>query len=131
MMKHGQNSHQNTRFENKNENEHDHLLPENSRPSPYPVHNPNKPYTKLVILLYLLILIVDFGGLLQIAPTTQIFETIICQKFYRSTAVDGSNTSCKVQEIQRELAILKGIQSLLGILPSMLTLRVSAFSNLF
>ncbi|KAB8295117.1 hypothetical protein EYC80_007051 [Monilinia laxa] len=120
MMNLGRNSHRNTHFQDENENEHDHLLPENSRSSLNSVHNHTKPYTKLVILLYFLVLIVDFGGLLQIALTTQIFETIIYQKFYTSPAVDGSNNSCKVHEVQSELVLLKGIQSLLGILPNLL-----------
>ena len=110
--------------ENENEDENEPLLPENSR---YPTQNTTKPYTKLVVLLYLLILIVDFGGLLQLAPMTQIFETIICHKFYArypaNQDIEEINYSCKIQEVQSELVLLKGVQSCLSILPSMLVLR--------
>ncbi|KAF5872750.1 putative mfs multidrug protein [Botrytis fragariae] len=131
MMIHGQNLSTNT--ENENENENEPLLPENNR---YPAKNTTKPYTKLVVLLYLLILIVDFGGLLQIAPMTQIFETVICRKFYArypaNQGIEEINHSCKVQEVQSELALLKGVQSFLSILPNLLlTIPYGVLVNIY
>ncbi|ATZ56072.1 hypothetical protein BCIN_12g06060 [Botrytis cinerea B05.10] len=119
--------------ENENEDENEPLLPENSR---YPTQNTTKPYTKLVVLLYLLILIVDFGGLLQLAPMTQIFETIICHKFYArypaNQDIEEINYSCKIQEVQSELVLLKGVQSCLSILPNLLlTIPYGVLVNIY
>ena len=84
-----------------------------------------KPYTKLVVLLYLFILVVDFGGILQIAPMTEIFEGIICRDYYAGphspadNVDDGQLLSCKIPPVQKEIAFLYGIQNLLQILPSL------------
>ncbi|MCJ1313181.1 hypothetical protein MMC25_006858 [Agyrium rufum] len=91
-------------------------------------------------LLYLLILIVDFGGVLQVAPATNIYERILCQKFYEGTipldeSLTPQNTQsnpCKIAPIQQELALLNGIQSLIGFLPTLfLTIPYGVLVNVY
>ena len=76
----------------------------------------------LLPVLYLLILLVDFGEDLQEAPLMQIYEDIICRDYYSkqeiSWVVGADTNSCRVNAVQSELAFVNGMQKFLNIMPS-------------
>ena len=72
------------------------------------------------------IFIVDFASDLQFAPTNQLLELSVCRSYYRS--VDPSTIapdstvlarSCKIDAIQKEVAVLRGWLGLAQALPGM------------
>ncbi|OOF96619.1 hypothetical protein ASPCADRAFT_129694 [Aspergillus carbonarius ITEM 5010] len=73
------------------------------------------------------IFIVDFASDLQFAPTNQLLELSVCRSYYRS--VDPSTIapdstvlarSCKIDAIQKEVAVLRGWLGLAQALPGLL-----------
>jgi hypothetical protein len=87
-------------------------------------HNP----TTITLLLAFLAFILGFGSYLNAVPTTRIFEDIICHHYYdrqeaqhRIGLTDKIDEGlCKVDEIQEELALIKGISVVAAALPGML-----------
>ena len=87
-------------------------------------------YTKthFVILLTLIVFIIDVAFRLLEAPQVEIFEHIICDSYYKSNSAiltaDRSdwtkatgNSSCVVDAVQSELAILTQFKVTLDMLP--------------
>lgn len=76
---------------------------------------------RLVIpLLYFAIFFFFFGENIQQAPRTKIYETILClqQGIFPAPSTEQENPQCKVSTVQSELAALKGLERLFGIIPS-------------
>jgi hypothetical protein len=86
-------------------------------------------YTKthFVILITLIVFIIDFALRLIDAPQIEIFEHIICDAYYKSNSAIPANrpdwmkapgsTSCVVNAVQSELAILTQFKVTLDMLP--------------
>lgn len=80
---------------------------------------------KMVILLIVaLIVSVDLPSVLQSSPTVRILEDIFCKAYYQKTdpskfSADGTveELLCKVDQVQAELAYLKGWMSFFNHLP--------------
>ncbi|KAI4273876.1 MAG: hypothetical protein LQ337_004327 [Flavoplaca oasis] len=75
--------------------------------------------THFVILITLVVFIIDVAFSLINAPQTEVFEHIICNAYYkRNPAVLTSNrSSCVVDAVQSELAILTQFKDTLDMLP--------------
>lgn len=98
--------------------------------------NPSRKSLKFRILVVtaILIVVIDFGSYLAVAPQAEIFEDIVCKEYYRNAQVDlpshhvrnetvGAITpdwDCAVDPVQSELALiiqlLASLESLPGIL---------------
>lgn len=76
----------------------------------------------VIILIFMIVIICDFGGVLGYAPQLQLFEKIICDEHYASVgplgALDGLDPSrCKSQAVQAELALINGWKDTFETLP--------------
>lgn len=89
------------------------------KPKAEPKHSIHhkKPYVFSVIIL--LLLAVDFAGCLLEAPQTDIFEKIICDKYYAS-ALSSTERDCTVRDVQSELALVNELLRTINQLPSIL-----------
>ncbi|KAL9624637.1 MAG: hypothetical protein Q9160_001302 [Pyrenula sp. 1 TL-2023] len=75
--------------------------------------------SRFVLQLCLLMLFWDFAQYLVIAPLTEVFEDIICKR-YHAEAVRHPQPfvrDCKVNEVQKELALVKGWKDALSQVP--------------
>lgn len=75
----------------------------------------------LLPILYFTVFLFLYGENIQPAPRTQIYESIICRDRYgdeSSSLGTGNDNLCKSRDVQEELAFLKGMERLLGALPS-------------
>lgn len=74
----------------------------------------------VIPLLYFAIFFFFFGENIQQAPRTKIYETILClqQGIIPAPGTERENPQCKVSTVQSELAALKGLERLFGIIPS-------------
>jgi len=69
---------------------------------------------RVFIALLAMICVLDLGAVLGQSPATQIYEEIICWKYYSSPSKDPSKAfniidyDCKVEPVQSELAYLTG-----------------------
>lgn len=73
----------------------------------------------LLPVLYFTVLLGYCGANLGEAPRTQMVELIICQNRYGDVPFgDGKDSLCKSREVQEELAFLRGMDRLLGAVPS-------------
>lgn len=86
-----------------------------------------KPWITLVVLGLLLITIVDVGAFLADPPRTRIFEANICLSYYREhdpsvISADGTilESLCKIDAVQKKLAMIFGFQDLFDALPGIL-----------
>lgn len=77
--------------------------------------SPPIPYKKIIVLVGLLIVLLDFGDMLRTTPKIRLFELSICRRYYlahdRSRIGPGGNVDeslCKVDEIQESLALVRG-----------------------
>lgn len=77
----------------------------------------------ILSIVCIMLVLVEFGGDLNVAPQNQIFESIICNDFYGHGAREGSlvHRDCKVEPIQRELALVNGWKDMFDHIPSMST----------
>ncbi|KAI9829497.1 MAG: hypothetical protein M1819_006317 [Sarea resinae] len=79
---------------------------------------------RVFIVTCLLISAIDFGGYLAYAPQTEIFQDIICRRYYsRTNRVPFGNviideSECKLDAIQGELALVNGWLDTFITLPS-------------
>ena len=68
----------------------------------------------ILLIICSLMVLLDFGGYLNIAPQTDIFQDILCRKYYQDNEGSGrlialpSREMCKIEPIQSELAIING-----------------------
>lgn len=71
---------------------------------------PSRAYQfKVIAISMIFIVIVEVGALLQVPPTYQIMEQIICEKrFPGHIATDAADDVCKGPEVAGELAMVKG-----------------------
>ena len=83
----------------------------------------NKLRIRLVLVLLAMILAVESGTAMLSAPTIRIYESITCQRYYekydKSKIGAGGQIPeelCKNQEIQGEVAIVKGFGELFNAL---------------
>jgi hypothetical protein len=81
---------------------------------------------RLMITLFAIILFVETGNAMTQGPTTRIYESIACKRFYETTDAskigpDGQvpEDLCKGSEIQGEVAIVKGYGELFDGVTSM------------
>ncbi|KAK1590933.1 ATP synthase F0 [Colletotrichum navitas] len=85
---------------------------------------PTRAYqVKIIGLAMVFILIGEIGAYLQIPPTFQLMEEIICHKHYPGHIISQSvhDNVCKSAEVQGELAMIKGWQTSFGSIPPLLT----------
>ncbi|PWY87875.1 MFS general substrate transporter [Aspergillus sclerotioniger CBS 115572] len=82
---------------------------------------------RALVICAAFIFIVDFASELQFAPTNQLLELSVCRSYYRSLdpsniAPDGTilGKTCKIDVIQREVAMLRGWLGLAQALPGLL-----------
>ncbi|PYI07462.1 MFS general substrate transporter [Aspergillus sclerotiicarbonarius CBS 121057] len=82
---------------------------------------------RALVICAAFIVVVDFASSLRIAPTNQLLELSVCRSYYRSVdpstiAPDGTVPAriCKIHEIQREVAVLRGWLGLAEALPGLL-----------
>ncbi|KAI4281097.1 MAG: hypothetical protein L6R35_005743 [Caloplaca aegaea] len=91
---------------------------------------PSYTKTHFVILITLTVFIIDVAFRLFDAPQIEIFEHIICNAYYKSNSAIPTanrshwmkatgNSSCVVDAVQSELAILTQIKVTLDMLPSL------------
>lgn len=78
----------------------------------YPYINPKRALIQLCFLIALL----DFSGYLILAPQTNIFENIICDKYYMGR--EGER-DCKAVAVQSELAFIRGWKDAFAQLPGL------------
>lgn len=82
----------------------------------HPSTDPNsRRATRVVVLVCFVIVAVDFGYVLSIAPQTEIFESIICARLH-----PGDQKNCKTPDVQGELALLIGWQETFNQLPGVI-----------
>jgi len=77
-----------------------------------------------LFLCGLLFFVVDFASYMRVAPKTRMFEMAFCRDYYQKVnpgVIDGNGevpeSLCKIEEIQQELALLKGWLNMLEFLP--------------
>ncbi|KAL2876116.1 Sir2 histone deacetylase Hst2 [Colletotrichum sp. CLE4] len=77
---------------------------------------------KVIGLAMTFILIVEVGAYLQIPPSYQLMEEIICRKHYPDHIISAEDDDvCKGSDVQGELAMIKGWQNSFDCVPSLLT----------
>ena len=75
----------------------------------------------VIPLLYVIVFCAMFGVLLQPAPRTQIYESIICGDYYSNIDTYlGDDRDCKIQPVQEELALIRGVERLTELIPGAL-----------
>jgi hypothetical protein len=84
-----------------------------ARRKSYPHLNAKRALIHLCILIALL----DFSGYLILAPQTNIFENIICDKYYMGREEERD---CKALAVQSELAFIRGWKDAFAQLPGLL-----------
>jgi hypothetical protein len=79
---------------------------------------------KVLYLCTLLIIIVDVGRALAIAPVMHLIEVLVCRDYYQNTPTDifdpmnnNYDELCGIKEIQKCVANLNGTLSMLETLP--------------
>ncbi|KAH8150986.1 uncharacterized protein LAJ45_05169 [Morchella importuna] len=79
---------------------------------------------RATLLCFVIIVTVDMAGYLSSAPQVRLFESIVCLDYYRENdpsliGGDGSvpEELCKVDSVQREIAMLNGMQTLFSNIP--------------
>lgn len=87
---------------------------------------------RVILLLYAFAFTMMLGDNLQPAALTQIFEAVICDDYYKMqpwppTSDDTAASPaalpadhCKIQPVQRELALVRGFQQLVPLIPALL-----------
>lgn len=77
--------------------------------------SPSLPYKKIIVLVGLLIILLDFADMLRTTPKIRLFEISICRRYYlahdKSRINPDGNVDealCKVDEIQQSLALVRG-----------------------
>ncbi|KAL0937506.1 MFS transporter [Colletotrichum truncatum] len=77
---------------------------------------------KVIVLSMTFIVILEIGAFLQIPPTYQIMEEIICRKKYPDHIItDAVDDICKGPEVAGELAMIKGWMNSFDCIPSLIT----------
>ncbi|KAF9887474.1 hypothetical protein FE257_010191 [Aspergillus nanangensis] len=76
----------------------------------------------VLLLVSIVIVTIELGDYLSIAPRTQILESIICRRFYPSqvSSFPLDDSRCKSFEVQAELAFINGWKDTLDALPCIL-----------
>ncbi|KAF9879497.1 ATP synthase F0 [Colletotrichum karsti] len=84
---------------------------------------PSRAYQiKVVVLAMTFIVIIEIGAYLQIPPTYQIMEEIICRKHYPDHIVtDAADDICKGPGVAGELAMVKGWMNSFDCIPPLIT----------
>ncbi|KAK2729476.1 major facilitator superfamily transporter [Colletotrichum kahawae] len=84
---------------------------------------PSRAYQfKVIAISMIFIVIVEVGALLQVPPTYQIMEQIICEKrFPGHIATDAADDVCKGPEVAGELAMVKGWLNSFDCIPPLIT----------
>ncbi|KAJ5855514.1 uncharacterized protein N7529_009458 [Penicillium soppii] len=79
-----------------------------------------KHWIKLLLCAFSFIMML--GDNLQPAALTQILETVICDDYYRvhPLPTGPSAQHCKIQPVQKELALVRGFQQLVPLFPGLL-----------
>lgn len=68
--------------------------------------------TKIIGLAMSYIILIEVGSYLQIPPSYQLLEDIICRKYFPDHILsDVDDDVCKTPEVQGELAMIKGWQA--------------------
>ena len=81
----------------------------------------------ILFLLCTVIVTLDFGTFLSLAPQTQIMESIICRRFHPGLFIDlphgqflSDDTPCKSVDVQGELALISGWKDTLDQIPGII-----------
>jgi hypothetical protein len=79
----------------------------------------------IVAVIYLIIILISFGGKLTVVPITRIYEFILCHYHYNSLTGDAHigfdedlpEAMCKGSEVQEKLNVLMAGLWMLGCIP--------------
>lgn len=78
---------------------------------------------RAIVLCYAFIIFIEVGAYLQISPLNAVVEQRICRKYYPDIHIDSGFASsaqdarCKNAQVQGELAMLRGWQSMFDFVP--------------
>lgn len=75
----------------------------------------------------LLITLLELGAYLAAIPLNQVLEEIICRSFHPRPPPSTDDPRCKNQDVQAELSIVRGWQSTLDYIPSLVTAILYGF----
>ncbi|KDN70779.1 putative ATP synthase F0 [Colletotrichum sublineola] len=78
---------------------------------------------KAIAMAMTFVIIVEFGAYLQVPPSYQLMEEIICRKYHSVPIIQrvGHDDVCKLPQVQGELAIIMGWKSSFDCIPPLLT----------
>ncbi|KAK5989003.1 Efflux pump ustT [Cladobotryum mycophilum] len=101
------------------------LLQENGGDEPDQQPNLRAQAQRLLLLVCVSIVAIDFGSYLSYAPQIEIFESIICRRLHSSGLdfvyhANNSTSVCKSDDVQSELALLVGWNQSFNQLPGIL-----------
>ncbi|RDW63435.1 hypothetical protein BP6252_10980 [Coleophoma cylindrospora] len=80
----------------------------------------------VIFICLSLIVSIDIGAGLQLAPSNKILEGIICKNYFPDFA-DVDDQRCKNNDVQGTLAVLRGWQFVTQIIPGLLTTLIYGF----
>lgn len=110
-------------------------------PGAAPPQRPVPPYSNhsqfyVVTLVMCLIFVYEFADELMVSPRTRLFEAIFCHDFYAAhdpslISDDGTvpERFCKIDQVQAQVALLKGWQGFFENIPRMYLLKVPSFKR--
>ena len=95
-----------------------------------PRENRPKQQRRTILLLYAFAFTMMLGDNLQPAALTQVFEAVICDEYYdkqqslisitHNSSTPLEDDRCKAQPVQKELALIRGFQQLVPLIPALL-----------
>lgn len=80
----------------------------------------SKQKRRILLLLYAFTFTMMLGDNLQPAALMQIFESVICDDYYKAMPSLATSDRCQAQPVQRELAFVHGMQQLVTLVPALL-----------
>lgn len=90
----------------------------------------SSPQFYATLLCFVLVVTVDMAAYLSSAPQIRLFESIICLDYYKENDpgfIDGNGNvpeeHCKIDQVQGEIAMLNGFQTLFSNIPGTGKLR--------
>ncbi|KAL4935447.1 major facilitator superfamily domain-containing protein [Aspergillus oleicola] len=97
------------------------LLPPQPQPAQASTTHPLRHNAhKILLLVFMVAITIDFGDCLSTTPRTQILENIICHNFHPDTATTSNPSQCKDADVQSELALINGWKDTFDQLPGII-----------
>ena len=89
--------------------------PKDASEAPSPWRPSRATRVPMMVYLMLLMALLELGETVQSVPTVRLYESAICQQYYKDKV---SEDRCKTRKIQQTLAHVRGWQGLFDALPS-------------